>query len=167
MKVKNKLTWDRLTDALDIDPSTGVCRWKNPGPHCHNMKPGDVAGCQKSDGYWRISIDGTRYYRHHLVWFFVKKVLPDRFIDHKDGATNHDWISNLRPADPSKNQQNNHRRKGITGVKGVSFKDGKYVARVTLNQHTHHLGYFPTLEEAAAAYAKGAIALFGEYACVS
>lgn len=54
----------------------------------------------------------------------------------------------------------------MSGVKGVSPKSGKYVARITLDGKTSHLGYFDTKEMAAAAYAVAASEKFGEFACV-
>lgn len=161
-----RITWKRLNEALDINPETGICVWRAVNENCRSHSAGDVAGSVSTGGYWRVSVDGRRYRRSSLIWFFVKKRWPRRLIDHRDGDTGRDAVANLREATPSQNQQNNRRRAGVSGVKGVSPKSGKYVARITLDGKTSHLGYFDTKEMAAAAYAVAASEKFGEFACV-
>lgn len=57
------------------------------------------------------------------------------------------------------------RRDSGTGVKGVFLhKSGRYRAKIKVGKKQIHIGYFPTLEQAAQAYADKAHKLFGEFA---
>lgn len=161
-----RITWKRLNEALAIDPVAGTCHWREPNKNCHSVEIGVAAGSMNGRGRHHISVDGRRYYRSVLVWFFVKKRWPRRMVDHRDGDKLNDIFDNLREATASQNQQNNRRRKGVSGVKGVSPKGEKFVARITLNQKTKNLGCFRSKEEAAAAYATAATEMFGDFACV-
>jgi hypothetical protein len=161
-----RITWKRLNEALVIDPQSGICYWRNPN-NLARVEAGDEAGSVTAKGRCNISVDGRRYYRSVLIWFFVKKRWPQKMVDHRDGDKLNDSIGNLRAASASQNQQNNRRRRGVSGIKGVSPRRGKFVARITLDQKTKHLGYFNSKEEAAAAYAVAASQMFGEFACVS
>ena len=53
-----------------------------------------------------------------------------------------------------------------SGFKGVDRKKraGKWCARIMINQKAIHLGTFGTAQEAADAYDRAAVSLFGEYA---
>lgn len=154
-----------MVELIEIDPHAGKCIWKNPNPQSR-CKIGDQAGCLDPSGYRRVMLDKVSYKNHILIWFYVHKQWPENLIDHIDGNPTNDGIANLRPATASQNQQNNHRRKGVSGIKGVSPRHGKWVARITIDGKTEHLGIFPSKEEAGAAYAESAKVLFGEYACV-
>ncbi len=156
---KKQLTKERIDQVLDVDLSTGICRWKRRS----GVVEGKIAG--SVEGYWSIMIDGVSYKRHNLIWFYATGEWAECLVDHRDGNPEHDWIDNLRPATYSQNQQNNHRRKGKSGIKGVAPKGNRWVARVSLNGRTENLGGFGTKEEAALAYITRARELFGEYAC--
>lgn len=49
-------------------------------------------------------------------------------------------------------------------MKGVCMFRGRYHAQLTFNRKRIHLGFWNTAEDAAAAYAKKAAELFGEFA---
>lgn len=87
-------------------------------------------------------------------------------IDHVDGNPLNNLRSNLREADRSKNAINTGLKKtNKSGYKGVHFKTkGKWVAQITKNRKCHTLGIFSSAKEAAIAYNKAALELFGEYA---
>lgn len=86
-------------------------------------------------------------------------------VDHKD----HDGLNcrrtNLRIATNSQNMMNRRgaNRDSKTGVRGVTFQDGKYYARIYVNSKNLCLGSFVTKEEASAAYAAANRRHFGEF----
>lgn len=104
---------------------------------------------------------------HQAMHRFVLGVTdPDEVVDHINFNGLDNRRDNLRVVD--RQQSACHRRKpcqNTTGFKGVSLHHGKYVrAQICANGENLHLGYFNTLEEAAAAYDEAARELHGEYA---
>jgi hypothetical protein len=76
---------------------------------------------------------------------------PDGFqVDHFDGDSLNNTRDNLRVTTQSENQQNRHsaRRDSKTGIRGVSFNAGKWIAHAQVNGKRRHLGTFLTAEEA-------------------
>jgi hypothetical protein len=73
----------------------------------------------------------------------------------------------LREATPAENARNKSRPwNNTSGIPGVSFykRDRKWVAGIGLNNRRIHLGYFDTIEEAAAVRRAAEIKYFGEFA---
>lgn len=65
---------------------------------------GDLAGYKKSDGYWRVYINGKGYYLHRLVWLYHKGTLPINEIDHINRNKSDNRIENLRDISHKDNQ---------------------------------------------------------------
>ena len=86
-------------------------------------------------------------------------------VDHINGDSLDNRRSNLRIVT---NQQNNMNKKHYSrsGFKGVYFNKlaQKWHAQIALNNKVIYLGLFNDLVEAAKAYDKKALELFGEYA---
>lgn len=112
----------------------------------------------------------TRYWLHREV---MEKVLgrnlrKGEIVDH----INHDKLDcrreNLRLSDASRNQANIkkiHSGKKYKGVYKVSRKkNAKWKAVVIKDGKPHYLGTFDSEKEAAKAYNKKALELFGDYA---
>lgn len=79
---------------------------------------------------------------------------------------------NLRFCRQVNNASNKTSKNGYKGVhfqkKNISFSTGKvWVAQITSNYKTRHLGTFKTPEAAAIAYNKAAIELHGDYAVLN
>ncbi len=153
----------RLKAILDYEPNTGVFRWKtavNGWASKGNAFPGKIAGRKTGDGYWTIPVDGKNYLSHRLAWFFVTSEWPVKIIDHADGNKLNNRWENLRLATTAQNTANAKLNKNNkSGFKGVSFANGKWQARISVN-----LGAFDTPEEASAAYMRAAKMLWGEFA---
>lgn len=78
-------------------------------------------------------------------------------VDHINHVRNDNRLFNLRFVTRSENSKNQSlSSRSTTGVTGVSFWKArkKYIAHIGVNQKIIFLGYFETLEEAAAARAE-------------
>lgn len=88
-------------------------------------------------------------------------------VDHVDGNGLNNRKSNLRKASYSQNQQNSKKPNRGNGnkYKGAFRKGGsKYYSSIILNGKSYKLGVHETEIEAAQAYDRKAIELFGEFA---
>ena len=75
-------------------------------------------------------------------------------VDHINGVkTDNRWY-NLRQVTRRTNMENQRAAKigNLTGVLGVTWYSGKYVARITVHGVKRHLGRFADLAEAEQAY---------------
>lgn len=98
-------------------------------------------------------------------------VLNGKSIDHVDGNGLNNQRYNLRFCTKSQNQMNNRKQirkqnNASSIYKGASFhkQTGKWIARIKINGNSIYIGLFPSEIEAAKAYDKKAIELFGEFA---
>ena len=88
-------------------------------------------------------------------------------VDHKDGNGLNNQRGNLRLCTRAQNNANSKLQKNSTsGYKGATFDRHaqKWQAHIMYNRRHLFLGYYGTSEEAARAYDKKAIELFGEFA---
>lgn len=85
-------------------------------------------------------------------------------VDHINGDGLDNRRENMRVCTQGENARN---RVGVgkgSPFKGVSFRDGKWRARITVNRRGIALGRFVTEEDAARAYDVAALAHFGAFA---
>lgn len=109
----------------------------------------------------------TGNFLNHRIIFFMSRGFMPQEIDHIDGNKTNNSIDNLRPATRSQNMHNKSMtRFNTSGVKGVHFnKDTKkWAATCKLNSKFHHLGLFPSIDDAAQAVINFRERLLGEYA---
>lgn len=89
-------------------------------------------------------------------------------VDHIDGDPRNNRRNNLRIVTATENAANTTKRKNNTsGYKGVSYVKARncWKAVIGVNRKKIHFGSnFKTKEDAARAYKKGVIDLFGKYA---
>ncbi len=163
------MTQKELMEYLHYDPDTGVFTWLVRPAKC--IHEGDVAGYIKPDGYHGIKLQGKLWHSHRLAWLYVYGKLPTDQVDHinQDKADNR--IDNLRLATASTNQANTKPlQKWASKLKGVCKGESAkkpWRARIRKDGKLINLGHYVTEIEAARAYDKAAIELFGEYAYVN
>jgi hypothetical protein len=162
MRRRRRVTRARLRELLHYDPDTGEFRWLERVTRW--IQPGDLAGTV-DQRYRRITIKGRHYRAHHLAWFYMKGKWCSQVIDHRDGDPSNNRLANLRSATKTQNSANKRRyRNNACGLKGVCRERSGWRATIYKDGRRHHLGNFPTPQEAHAAYAKAAHEMFGEYA---
>lgn len=169
---RNDLAAEYVREILDYDPETGAFRWKwrSDVPLKWNARfAGKIAGSTTPKGYRLIAINRHFYHAHRLAWLYVTGAWPPADLDHRDLRYGNNIFRNLREATRGQNMCNTGLRSDNTsGFKGVQFRaqctSRPWKAVIRAAGRAHHLGYFPTPEEAAAAYETAAIRLHGEFA---
>jgi len=166
------LTIEYVRRLVDYNPETGEFRWRPREVRSHydriwnTQNAGNIAGCNAHHGYRAITLYGKRYYAHRLAYFYMTGEMP-RNIDHKNLDTTDNRFANLRPATATQNHANKRKSpQNTSGVKGVSLHraTGKWQASLSVEKRRVWLGLHERLEDAVAAYNRGAVEHFGEYA---
>jgi HNH endonuclease/AP2 domain len=119
--------------------------------HWKKIKKGQKAGAKNSDGYILIRVNGKTYYAHRMAFIFTTGKFPENEVDHINGITSDNRISNLRECSHKQNIWNQKIRKNNTsGIKGVSWfkRYNKWRARFIVNGKYMHIGYFNNKEDA-------------------
>jgi hypothetical protein len=171
--------------AAQMKRTTGkIC----PNYRARPAKPeGDVKAIPLADGFyvyidaadyewisrynWRIFGGGyaARHERGKMIFMHREIMKPPEgmVVDHIDGSKANNCRFNLRACTRTENQRN--RAKTVqTGsrFKGVWFEKrvGKWRATIHIKGRSIWIGHFATEEEAARAYDRKAVELFGEFA---
>lgn len=127
---------------------------------------GPVAAYIMPNGYLRVGLKGKRYYAHRVIYCMFHGEMPKN-VDHKDGDRSNNKEDNLRAATPRTNNQNRRKSEGTSSkYKGVHFRKDRQKWQVQIKHHGQsiRLGCFFSEEDAALAYNKKAIEIFGEFA---
>lgn len=116
-----------------------------------------------------INHNGKKYQllAHRVAWFIEHGELPEEAIDHIDMNPLNNDISNLRLASQSQNRANSNIALGSSLYKGVSENTnaGKpWKSSITKDGKVEFLGYFECKVEAAEAYHRRSVELYGQYA---
>lgn len=166
-KKKNKfiLTQEYLKQVLKYDPETGIFVWLIKPTL--RIEAGAVAGSKSLNGYITIRYNYRLYYAQRLACLYMTGNFPKHHMDHINRDKTDNMWTNLRECDVSKNNANKSRQKNNTsGYKGVGWfkRDEKWRAVIQYKGKYIHIGYFDCKHEAARAYNKKALELFGEFA---
>lgn len=158
------LTVARLRELLHYDQVTGDFVWRIAvGIFKGRREAGEVAGGIAKNGYWTISIDGTRYFAHRLAWLWMKGEWPPDKIDHRDTVRHHNWFKNLRVATNAQNQQNRRgaqagNKSGLLGV--ISLGPGRWGVQIKADGVLYRkFGTFHDEYEAHAVYLMAKVVL--------
>lgn len=154
------LTHERASELLNYDPQTGSLTWKvTRGGH---VIKGKRAGCQRSDGYWVVRLDGVLHLSHRVAWLLMKREWPLCEVDHISGDPGDMRWGNLREANHSQNITNQkiHKDKKLRHKGVYQHKNGRYYVRVK----NKSCGSYPTLAAAISAYWINAKNEYGEFA---
>ena len=155
-----------LIEILDLDQDTGTLTWKKrdrrhfPSDQACLAWNAKLAGREAlaySDlrGYKVGHIFSRRYRAHRVIWCMVHGRWPTA-IDHIDGDTSNNSISNLREASQQENMRNISRRTDNTsGFSGVCWatRDEKWRAYIENGGKRIWLGDFKSKRKAVAARA--------------
>ena len=123
-----------------------------------------------SDGYWRVTIKGSSYRIHRIIWALTHGRDPmELVVDHRDGDPTNNHPDNLRACTESENLQNKRSPgRRVAGInvglpKGIAKQGDKYVFKIMVKGEPH-AGELLTLS-AARHYAHQVRArLHGEFA---
>jgi hypothetical protein len=127
----------------------------------------------KNSFYARRRVPTGKAKKEKLVYMhqMVVKVPDGMVIDHINQEGMDNRSDNLRAATYSQNLCNRKKRSGAmySIYKGTHWHKNhkKWLARITFEKKTIHLGYFPSEIEAAKAYDRAAIKYHGEFACLN
>jgi hypothetical protein len=160
---------------LTYDPGTGNLIWKPKPDDAKDAKRWNKRYAHKVAGYERpyridvrvyVRIGPTATAAHNIVWEMHHGPMAHGFVpDHIDGNTLNNRIENLRPATNSQNACNSRARSNArSGLKGVAYRRGAWVARIMIRGRAMHIGQFRTKGMAAVARAKAAIRYHGAFA---
>lgn len=156
-----KLTQEYVQSLFDY--KDGNLYWKvNRG---RNYIIENKAGTLRPDGYYQIGIDGKINRLHRLIFLYHYGYLP-KYIDHINNDQSNNKIENLREVTASQNNMNMKKRKNsISKYKGISWdkQNNKWKSGIKINGKQIYLGRFDNETDAAKAYNKKAIEIFGEF----
>lgn len=148
---KEDLTLNLLRSVLKYDPVTGHLTWCGKS-HSKRIVLGSRAGSRiASSGYRSVTVFGTTYPEHILIWFMYYGKWPEGQIDHIDQVRDHNWITNLRDVTFLENMRNRKALTGtVTGHQGVWFnkRRNRYVAEITMNGKKIYQKSFTSASEA-------------------
>lgn len=144
--------------------------WKHKGKYFAMVDDEDFERVNQYDWqvaicYWNIYAKGLVKGKETYLHPFILKT--NSLVDHINGNGLDDQKHNLRITSTQKNAFNQKIRSNNTsGYKGVSWyrRLNKWVARINIDYKGFTLGYFSDPVEAARAYNKKAVELFGEFA---
>lgn len=106
-----------------------------------------------TNGYLCGIIYGRRYYAHRVIWAMHTGVWPNE-IDHLNHDRANNRIKNLREVSHKENSRNQSisisNKSGVTGIHW-HVECCKWLANITVNYKTIHLGLFVEKDDAIAA----------------
>lgn len=119
------------------------------------VKAGDEVGFVKKDtGYRGFKLHRENLYAHRVVMLIITGGYDEKLqADHIDHDRLNNRPENLRLVSQHENLKNVSKRVvNTSGIVGVSYitRDRRWVAQIYIDKKNTNLGYFKTLEEAAA-----------------
>ena len=145
------------------DKETGLLTWKSRSFESSlasgwNKRYAEkLAGVKNLEGYISVSINGSRYLAHRIIWKMLHNTEPS-IVDHIDRNKENNKEKNLREASESLSQFNKILPKGRL-PRGVQPNKNQFMARLK----GKYLGSFKTPEEAYFVYCESAKKAFNSF----
>lgn len=154
------LTQDLLNEIFMYDPETGKLERKVP-----SRWPGN-GHSSVSQTYHKISVNGKGHQVHRIIWLMIHGQIPSgMMLDHINGVTTDNRLSNLRLATSFGNNRNTKvSHNSGSGLKGVAVSKFGFLAYIRVDGKKKHIGSYRTPVDAALAYDKAAQEYYGEFA---
>lgn len=169
-----------LRESFEYAPETGRLVWRRRPTHHFRGRQAESAwntkyagkdvGLISNRGYLAATLNGARLNVARVCFALGHGKLPptDVYVDHIDGDTLNNRLSNLRCSSHSENMWNSRRhRDNKSGLpKGVFLyrPTMRFGARLNRYRVQHFIGYFTTAEEAAVALDEARRTLHGQFA---
>ncbi|NTU49751.1 MAG: HNH endonuclease [Desulfobulbaceae bacterium] len=154
--MNHELTYEEANRLFIYCPSTGRLFWRRR--QSIRILPGGEAGSLVvlCNGYKRLTVrvNYRLYLVHRVIWLLLNKEWPRYEIDHINGNSLDNRPENLRDVFHSTNQKNMKIRvDNSSGVAGVAYDNRRSMwrARIVIDGHDRHLGYFKTMLGAVSA----------------
>lgn len=157
-----QITQDLIIEIFEY--RHGELYWKKPTNTKINV--GDIAGSASSDGRIKIQLYGKKYFSSRLIFLYHNGYLP-LVVDHENRNPLDNRIENLRAATTAQNCSNRcSARNSSSTYLGVNLHSNKkaWECAISINNKRTYIGYFKLEKDAALAYNKEAVKLFGEFA---
>lgn len=140
------LTQEDIKELFVYCPNTGaLTRRKAYG----SINIGDPVGYKNKRGYVVVSIKQKKYYAHRIAWIHVTGSWPTDQIDHINHNRSDNRFVNLREATNLENHKNKTlSKRNTSGILGVYFHKGKWVAAICINTVQTGIGRFASKDEA-------------------
>ena len=158
MKTTKYVTQNELQEVFElIDGELWRKRGKN-GKQGLRSKGGKFVKniLHKSNRYCTLKFKGRTVSYHKVMWILVNGDIPEGFVlDHIDGNTLNNTVSNLRLVTKRQNDQNKgcHRNGKLPGA-SYNKRQRKWLAQIQIDGKGKFLGYFDTEQRAHDAYKK-------------
>lgn len=137
------LTHEELLRNLSYDEESGFMTWILSGPR---RVVGCRAGYLHGSGYRKITLCGTEWFEHRLIWFWMTGSVPssEMQVDHINLKRDDNRWSNLRLVDQGTNLANSPR---YGKMRGIMMRDSSFRVRLNISGCRTDKS-FKTLEEA-------------------
>jgi len=139
-----------VRELFNYDPSTGVLIWRVKRG-CRAA--GTFAGCLSPNGRWVVSIQGRLQYRYRVAWTHYYGSPPVVEIDHVNGISSDDRITNLRLATRKQNCENlGLRVDNTSGARNVVWDKSRGLWKVQVRTNGKNIegGRFDSFSDATA-----------------
>jgi hypothetical protein len=144
----------------------GVLYWKERPINSRKPKGDMEAGAKSGHGYKKITVNQKAYYAHQLIFLMQHGYIP-KLVDHIDGNTDNNTVTNLRASNKSLNGCNAKMTvRNTSGHRGVFWhkKTNKWVARIQFQKRPIYIGVFDDFELACLVADEARILYHGEHA---
>lgn len=131
MKKRDYVLFDfKSVLALDETSPSGLA-WTQPRKYMNTLKydrvgkqAGTVRDFNNRQKYWIVTVFGKSFFCHRIVWLLHNgSVLPENDVDHIDGNSLNNSISNLREVEPIMNCRNSRKIKGKELQAGIYYEE--------------------------------------------